>query len=138
MLGLTGRRTRDAAEPESALRRIQQLSNCRVQVQRGSEAVQLLGQVSAVAAAWRLLDELQRMCMEALVEFSPLPPEEVKSICAREGVSSMAEGAWRCRIYGLRQQVQHCLNTLRHPPRHGPARLEPASVGVESWPKQWF
>jgi len=88
-------RTRMSDDANSSVcQRIQQLSNCRVHIERTSKEVRLFGPKDAVAVASHLLDELQQLCIETLVEFDVgvnLVGEKIQQIAQQQCVTIVFE-----------------------------------------------
>lgn len=112
-------RTRMSETSSSVVHRIQQLSNCRVHIERTSKEVRLFGPKVAVAAASHLLDELQQMCIETLVEFDAgvqLSGEKIQQIAQQQCVTIVFEEgdgqAPRANVLGFEFAVSSALSVL--------------------------
>lgn len=113
-------RTRMSDASCSVVQRIQQLSNCRVHIERTSKEVRLFGPKVAVAAASHLLDELQQMCIETLVEFDAevqLSGEKIQQIAQQQCVTIVFEEGDgpvpRANVLGFEFAVSSALSVLQ-------------------------
>ncbi|CAK9013074.1 Uncharacterized protein SCF082_LOCUS11772 [Durusdinium trenchii] len=109
-------RTRMSEDASSSVvQRIQQLSNCRVHIERTSKEVRLFGPKAAVAAASQLLDEFQQMCLETRVEFDEnhLTGEKIQMIAQQECVTiNFESNSARATILGFEFAVSSALRVL--------------------------
>lgn len=74
----------------SAVQRIQQLSDCRVHIERSTKEVRLFGPKPAVATASQLLEDLRQMCTEQVVDVADaqsLPQEAIAHLAGIYNVS---------------------------------------------------
>jgi len=76
----------------SAVQRIQQLSDCRVHIERSTKEVRLFGPKPAVATASQLLEDLRQMCTEQIVDVADAQSLSQEAIAHLAGIYNVSIG----------------------------------------------
>eukprot|EP00437_Effrenium_voratum_P009953 CAMPEP_0181430710 /NCGR_PEP_ID=MMETSP1110-20121109/17864_1 /TAXON_ID=174948 /ORGANISM="Symbiodinium sp., Strain CCMP421" /LENGTH=390 /DNA_ID=CAMNT_0023554035 /DNA_START=27 /DNA_END=1200 /DNA_ORIENTATION=+ len=96
----------------SAVQRIQQLSGCRVHIERTAKEVRLFGPKLAVTAAAHFLEDLQALCTQKEVELDSVSGTNLQQVAQQHCVTIMAEEE-HCNVLGFDFAVERALQHLR-------------------------
>ena len=106
-------RTRMSQDSSGTMHRMQQLSGCRVHIERSVKEVRLFGPKPAVAATAQFLEGLQALCTEKEVELDGISSLNLQQVAQQHCVTITEEG--RCTVLGFHFAVDRALQHLRDP-----------------------
>jgi hypothetical protein len=102
--------------PDAVVARIQQESGCRIHIERSCQEVRLFGHQEAVVIAERLLEELDRKCVEKVVRLDgrSITSPALQAVAHLCGVTLRSEEG-QLIAFGLRDSVDKAVESLdRH------------------------